>query len=68
MTNNVGAASTQRCVLTGEITVPKVVGTADYNKLYNLPQIESITLQGNKTFEDLGMTECTNQEIIDMFK
>lgn len=38
----------------------------DYNKLDNKPQIESVTLQGNKTFEDLGMSALSNQEIRDL--
>lgn len=54
--------------LSGEIKVPKVVGQTDYNALKNLPQIQGVELRGNKSFEELGMEECSNQEILDMFK
>ena len=39
------------------------VHTDDYNDLINKPQIESVTLQGNKTFKDLGMEDITPQDI-----
>lgn len=35
----------------------------DYNNLENKPQIESVTLIGNKTFEELHMNKLTNSEI-----
>lgn len=35
----------------------------DYNKMYNQPSIEGVTLIDNKTFEDLGATGLTNLEI-----
>ena len=35
----------------------------DYNSLQNKPQIESVTLQGNKTFADLNLNFCTDNEI-----
>lgn len=35
----------------------------DYNNLENKPQIESVTLVGNKTFEELHMNKLTNSEI-----
>lgn len=38
-------------------------GTYDYNELYNKPQIESVELIGNKTFEDLGLDDMSNIEI-----
>lgn len=39
------------------------VSTTNYNDLYNKPQIEGVTLQGNKTFPDLGLGTLTAQEI-----
>lgn len=39
----------------------------DYNVLANLPQIETNTLTGNKTFEELGFTEITEEDIERMF-
>ena len=38
-------------------------GTSDYTELSNKPQIEGITLEGNNTFEDLGLEALTNLQI-----
>lgn len=38
-------------------------GTNNYKALYNKPSIEDVILQGNKTFEELGMKPMTVQEI-----
>ena len=54
--------------LSGQTTIPAYFGATDYEQLKNLPQIEGVTLIKNKTFSELGMEECTNQDIIDMFK
>lgn len=43
-------------------TVTKIA-TNDYNKIINKPSIEGITLQGDKTFSQLGLDELTEQEI-----
>ena len=40
----------------------------DYEKLLNLPSIEDIQLKGNKSFEDLGLEECSNLEIDSLFR
>ena len=42
-------------------------GTKNYNELYNRPKIEGNTLEGDKTFIQLGLNEITPQEIDDMF-
>ena len=34
-------------------------GTSDYNNLSNRPQINSVTLSGNKSLADLGITDTT---------
>lgn len=36
---------------------------SDYATLSNKPQINDVTLQGNKSFEDLGALSLTNIEI-----
>lgn len=41
----------------------QMIHTDNYNDLYNKPQIESVTLQGNKTFEELGLKDITPQDI-----
>ena len=35
----------------------------NYNLLTNQPQIEDVTLVGNKTFEDLGLSAATLLEV-----
>lgn len=40
----------------------------DYERLINKPKIESIELMGNKNFEDLGLEECSNDDILAMFQ
>ena len=42
-------------------------GTRDYSDLENKPSIEMVTLDGNKSFEDLGLSALTNQEIQGLF-
>lgn len=39
------------------------VSTTDYNDLYNKPKIEGVTLQGDKSFPELGLRTVTEQEI-----
>lgn len=60
---------TPQGTLTGNLTVPK--GTTpkkriDYNNdedIFNRPQIEGTELIGDKTFEELGLSPVTEQEI-----
>lgn len=42
-------------------------GTMDYDELTNKPQIEGVTLSGNKTFPNLNLDALTNSEIQDIF-
>ncbi len=44
------------------------LGTNDYKKLKNKPQIEGIELIDNKSFEDLGAISLTNLEIENLIK
>ena len=39
-------------------------GTDDYNELINKPQINDITLQGNKSLPDIGVEHITNSDIM----
>lgn len=43
--------------------VSEGTGTTDYNDLINKPQIEGVTLSGNKSFSDLNANRITNTEI-----
>ena len=41
----------------GNIVIPGGGGTSDYDSLTNRPQINSVTLTGNKSFVDLGLID-----------
>ena len=41
----------------GNIVIPGGGGTSDYDSLTNRPQINSVTLTGNKSFADLGLID-----------
>lgn len=41
----------------------QVNNTSDYNLLSNKPQIESVELLGNKTFNDLGLSNISNMRL-----
>ena len=63
------ASLSEKRTLKARLSVPKSLGFQDnYEKLKNLPQIEKVSLTGNKSFSDLGLEEVTNQDILDMFK
>lgn len=49
----------------GTFTTPNLrkEGTKDYEHLINLPKINSVTLTGNKTLEDLGITKAITDAI-----
>lgn len=49
----------------GEVGKPSG-GTNDYEALINKPQINDVTLTGNKTFEELGLRPATNTEIAEI--
>ena len=38
-------------------------GTNNYNELINKPKIESVMLQGNKSFSDLGLESMEHSDI-----
>ena len=58
-----GTLSDSEGTLEGGLTPPMVV---DYGALTNKPKIEGVTLQGNKTFEDLSLSSLSNLEIENM--
>ncbi len=45
---------------------PESGGTNDYNELINKPQIEGVTLIGDKTYEELNLQRITNSELEDI--
>ena len=42
-------------------------GALSYNDLANKPQIEGVTLMGNKMFPEINLNTLTNTEIQDIF-
>ena len=63
-------ASLQNLNIEGEIDGNKLkygpTKLYDYEKLINKPQIEGVTLIGNKQLTDLGLKEISNQNIEDI--
>lgn len=47
--------------------VVPIQAPSDYNPLYNKPSVNDEILQGNKTFEQLGLKSMTNLEIKELF-
>lgn len=45
----------------------QITPVRDYEVLENKPQIEGVTLIGDKSFEDLNLNHITNSEIEDLF-
>ena len=53
--------------LRGKLSIPSVVsGTTDYERLKNKPSIESVTLTGNKNFPDLGLSEISSDDLLEI--
>jgi len=53
--------------LSGGLTIPKEIKRSNnYEELQNLPQIEGVTLIGNKSFAQLNMSRITNSELEDL--
>lgn len=63
LSGNLGGTRTLR----GGLSVPSSVnGPTNYESLKNKPQIESVELVGNKTFEDLGLETIDNSELMEL--
>lgn len=43
-------------------------GSTNYNMLSNKPQINSVELEGNKSFDDLGMSPITNMDLLSLLR
>lgn len=53
--------------LSGRLTIPKEIKRSNnYEELQNLPQLEGVTLIGNKSFAQLNMSRITNSELEDL--
>lgn len=51
----------------GVVDKSQSVYEKDYEKLINKPKINEIELEGDKSFDDLGLIPLTNTEIAKMF-
>ena len=49
--------------VSGAVTSAPSTVERNYNKLDNKPQIESVTLEGNKTFRQLGMAAAAVSDV-----
>ena len=52
--------------LSGTLSVPSA-GSGDYNHLENKPSINGVTLENDKSFEELGVETMRNSEILEIF-
>ena len=44
------------------------VQNSDYDYIKNKPQLNSVTLKGNKTFEEIGINPISNIELLNLLK
>ena len=50
-----------------KISVPKNISSSlDYERLRNKPQIESVELSGNKSFDELGLIPLDADDLIEI--
>lgn len=64
---SIGGKVSMTAKVGGKVRTPDKVYEKDYNNLFNKPQIEGNTLEGDKTFDELGMTPLSAQELADMW-
>lgn len=68
---NIKTINNQSILGSGNITIQGGGGTSDYTDLINKPQINSVTLTGNKSLSDLGIqatidsTHKLNSDLVD---
>ena len=53
--------------VSGTVGKAKKVYENDYNNLKNKPSIEGVTLEDDKTLEELGLTPISAEELADMW-
>lgn len=60
-----GSVSNRSSSLSGSVSNRGIVqGTKDYEELINKPSIETVTLIGDKTFEELGLSALQYEDLI----
>lgn len=63
-TGTVSGKISSPSALSGGLKLPKEIKRSNnYEELQNLPQIEGVTLIGNKSFAQLNMARITNSEL-----
>ncbi|MBR6337527.1 MAG: hypothetical protein IKR76_07315 [Ruminococcus sp.] len=63
----ISGALTPRGNVSGSVGRAEKVYENDYNNLKNKPQIEGVPLENDKTFEELGLTPISAEELADMW-
>ena len=64
--NLTGQISSKQVIKAGTIDLTKYIYEKDYNLLDNKPQIESVKLIGNRTFEELGLDAISADDLIEI--
>lgn len=62
-----GSLSSSNETLNGKLSEPTARTIHDYDLLENKPKIENVELNGNKSFQDLGLNALENLEIESIF-
>ena len=47
---------------------PLICGTLNYEELHSKPKINGVTLEGNKSSEEIGIEEISNFELEELLK
>ena len=65
--SNMGLDLTPKSNMEIRISVPKNISSSlDYERLRNKPQIESVELLGNKSFDELGLIPLDADDLIEI--
>lgn len=52
--------------ISASISVPSTIGIRDYNSLKNKPSVESMVLEGDRTFPELGISNIDADDLLDI--
>lgn len=64
--------SVVRVVQSGDVVRPSITAgkrtviESDYEKLVNKPRINSVQLSGDRSFDELGMSPCSSDDITNL--
>lgn len=69
MSEKISGTVAPKETVTGQLArAERIGGTNDYNKLINQPSINTNTLIGDKSFEDLGLVPLSNAQLEEIFR